>query len=85
MVVLAAYYACITGRHGIAAVIGLVSIVFRQSNIIWVVFMAGTIIARHLEEIAEINKVSASPELKDKLARCGVINLFIFFFGVLSL
>jgi len=67
--VLLAYYACVTRNYSTSAALGLVSFFFRQSNIVWVVFMAGTVMAQHLEGIADINKVSASPELKDKLAR----------------
>ena len=67
--VLLAYYACILERYSTSAVLGLVSICFRQSNIIWVIFMAGTVVVHYLEGISEINKVSASPDLKDKLAR----------------
>ena len=67
--VLAAYYACIADHHLTAALFGLISIIYRQSNVIWVIFMAGTTAAQHLESIAEIKKVSASPDLKDKLLR----------------
>ena len=39
--------------------------------------MAGTVVAQHLEGIAAINKVSASPDLKDKLARYEQILAFV--------
>ena len=39
--VLLMYLLCLDGSHKMAAVIGAVSVMFRQTNIVWVVFMAG--------------------------------------------
>ncbi|XP_002121247.2 dol-P-Glc:Glc(2)Man(9)GlcNAc(2)-PP-Dol alpha-1,2-glucosyltransferase [Ciona intestinalis] len=68
-VVLLAYWACINDYHRTAGVLGVVSILFRQTNIMWVVFMAGITVSEKLDDIDAVEKIQASPELKDKLAR----------------
>ncbi|CAK8675994.1 dol-P-Glc:Glc(2)Man(9)GlcNAc(2)-PP-Dol alpha-1,2-glucosyltransferase-like [Clavelina lepadiformis] len=69
LLVLAAYLACLHGNHKLAAGLGFLAILFRQNNIVWVVFMGGAVAADHLETIKDIERISTSPELKDKLAR----------------
>jgi len=67
--VLAAYLASVKGCHKSASVLGSIAILFRQTNIVWVAFMAGMLIANHLDKLSEVEKINTSPEVKDKFAR----------------
>lgn len=41
---------CLYGCHKAAALLGICAILFRQTNIIWVAFCAGTVVAQKLDE-----------------------------------
>ncbi|XP_036433242.1 dol-P-Glc:Glc(2)Man(9)GlcNAc(2)-PP-Dol alpha-1,2-glucosyltransferase [Colossoma macropomum] len=44
------YLMCLYGSHKAAALLGICAILFRQTNIIWVAFCAGSIVAQKLDE-----------------------------------
>lgn len=44
------YLMALYGSHKTAALLGICSILFRQTNIIWVAFCAGTVVAQKLDE-----------------------------------
>ncbi|XP_030643074.1 dol-P-Glc:Glc(2)Man(9)GlcNAc(2)-PP-Dol alpha-1,2-glucosyltransferase [Chanos chanos] len=44
------YLMCLYGSHKAAALLGICAILFRQTNIIWVMFCAGTIVAQKMDE-----------------------------------
>uniref|UniRef100_H2Z277 Dol-P-Glc:Glc(2)Man(9)GlcNAc(2)-PP-Dol alpha-1,2-glucosyltransferase n=1 Tax=Ciona savignyi TaxID=51511 RepID=H2Z277_CIOSA len=67
--VLLAYLACIHDHHKTAGLVSAISIVFRQTNVVWVMFMAGITVSDQLDDIEDVEKIQASPELHDKLAR----------------
>ncbi|KAM8974025.1 dol-P-Glc:Glc(2)Man(9)GlcNAc(2)-PP-Dol alpha-1,2-glucosyltransferase [Pelodytes ibericus] len=48
--VLFTYLMCLYGNHKSAALLGFCSICFRQTNIVWIIFCAGNIIAEKLTE-----------------------------------
>ncbi|XP_043944324.1 putative Dol-P-Glc:Glc(2)Man(9)GlcNAc(2)-PP-Dol alpha-1,2-glucosyltransferase [Protopterus annectens] len=45
-----AYLMCLYGNHGTSAMLAFCAFMFRQTNIIWVVFCAGSLIAQKLAE-----------------------------------
>uniref|UniRef100_UPI00358F0722 dol-P-Glc:Glc(2)Man(9)GlcNAc(2)-PP-Dol alpha-1,2-glucosyltransferase-like n=1 Tax=Myxine glutinosa TaxID=7769 RepID=UPI00358F0722 len=47
---LATYLSCVKGRHWAAAVFGVVSILFRQTNVIWVAFCGMLVVSSHVEQ-----------------------------------
>ncbi|MGH0157037.1 UNVERIFIED_CONTAM: hypothetical protein FKN15_041585 [Acipenser sinensis] len=47
---LSAYLMCLYGSHKISGLLGFCAVMFRQTNIIWVVFCAGVLIAQKLTE-----------------------------------
>uniref|UniRef100_A0A8C4Q4F2 Dol-P-Glc:Glc(2)Man(9)GlcNAc(2)-PP-Dol alpha-1,2-glucosyltransferase n=1 Tax=Eptatretus burgeri TaxID=7764 RepID=A0A8C4Q4F2_EPTBU len=47
---LGTYLSSVKGRHGTAAVFGVVSILFRQTNVIWVAFCGMLIVSGHVEQ-----------------------------------
>jgi alpha-1,2-glucosyltransferase len=61
--VLAAYLATLRDRPWMAAVYGWVSLWFRQTNIVWVLFMAGIAAVRNLEEFQEEDIEADAQEL----------------------
>lgn len=67
--VLAAYLANLKSLHKTSALLGLASLFFRQTNIVWVAFMAGSTVAAELIKVSDIEKIEASKDIKDKLAR----------------
>ena len=56
--VLLMYYVSLRGNHFAAALIGAVSIIIRQTNVVWVVFTAGTAALRTLQQ--NVNKTDSS-------------------------
>ncbi|PLW08542.1 hypothetical protein PCANC_14000 [Puccinia coronata f. sp. avenae] len=49
--VIASYDQSLAGRHVLAALLGLWSCLFRQTNIVWVAFIAGSALIHHLRQI----------------------------------
>ena len=47
--ILMAYLFCLRGNHLMAAIFAADAIFFRQTNIVWVVFMAGTTLAKQID------------------------------------
>ncbi|XP_072530326.1 dol-P-Glc:Glc(2)Man(9)GlcNAc(2)-PP-Dol alpha-1,2-glucosyltransferase [Salminus brasiliensis] len=45
-----AYLMCLYGSHKASALLGICAILFRQTNIIWVAFCAGTVVAQKMDE-----------------------------------
>ncbi|XP_076860881.1 dol-P-Glc:Glc(2)Man(9)GlcNAc(2)-PP-Dol alpha-1,2-glucosyltransferase isoform X2 [Brachyhypopomus gauderio] len=45
-----AHLMCLYGCHKAAALLGVCAVLFRQSNVIWVVFCAGSVIAQKMDE-----------------------------------
>lgn len=43
---LLAYLMCAHGRHGAAALVSLLALCFRQTNVVWVAFYAGTVVCQ---------------------------------------
>ncbi|XP_075455885.1 dol-P-Glc:Glc(2)Man(9)GlcNAc(2)-PP-Dol alpha-1,2-glucosyltransferase [Ascaphus truei] len=48
--ILFTYLMCLYGNHKSAALLGLCAFLFRQTNIIWIIFCAGSIVAENLTE-----------------------------------
>ncbi|KAM9705307.1 dol-P-Glc:Glc(2)Man(9)GlcNAc(2)-PP-Dol alpha-1,2-glucosyltransferase isoform 1-T17 [Menidia menidia] len=48
--VLFSYLMTLHGCHGVAAMLGAAAILFRQTNVVWVAFCAGTLVAARLDE-----------------------------------
>lgn len=69
MFVLFAYLACIKSYHKLSAIFGIISVLFRQTNIIWVLYMAGITAAKKFNEMKAIEKVKTTSDIKDKIAR----------------
>lgn len=69
MFILASYYANLRSYHKTSASLGFISVLFRQTNIAWMAFMAGTTIAKELMSLKEIREIETSKNIKDKLAR----------------
>lgn len=69
MFVLATYLVSLYDNDKLACVFAVVSIIFRQTNIVWVAFVAGVKAANHLDQVTEISEIAVSDNLKDKLAR----------------
>nr|CAB3221164.1 putative Dol-P-Glc:Glc(2)Man(9)GlcNAc(2)-PP-Dol alpha-1,2-glucosyltransferase [Phallusia mammillata] len=67
--ILAAYLFCLKGQHRVASILSALSIIFRQTNVVWTIFMAGTIVAKHIDDLSEMEKIKTSAEVKDKFAR----------------
>ncbi|XP_795309.3 putative Dol-P-Glc:Glc(2)Man(9)GlcNAc(2)-PP-Dol alpha-1,2-glucosyltransferase [Strongylocentrotus purpuratus] len=51
--ILLAYFFCIRGNHLMASVLAVDAFFFRQTNIVWVVFMAGTTVAQLMDQSAK--------------------------------
>lgn len=51
--ILLAYFFCIRGNHLMASVLAVHALFFRQTNIVWVVFMAGTTVAQLMDQSAK--------------------------------
>ncbi|XP_066580171.1 dol-P-Glc:Glc(2)Man(9)GlcNAc(2)-PP-Dol alpha-1,2-glucosyltransferase [Amia ocellicauda] len=45
-----AYLMCLYGSHKASALLGVCAVMFRQTNVIWVAFCAGTVIAQKMDE-----------------------------------
>ncbi|XP_061423106.1 putative Dol-P-Glc:Glc(2)Man(9)GlcNAc(2)-PP-Dol alpha-1,2-glucosyltransferase [Lethenteron reissneri] len=60
---LLAYLMCAHGRHGAAALVSLLALCFRQTNVVWVAFYAGTVVCQELDKAWEEqhSKKDASP------------------------
>ncbi|XP_040834812.1 dol-P-Glc:Glc(2)Man(9)GlcNAc(2)-PP-Dol alpha-1,2-glucosyltransferase [Ochotona curzoniae] len=58
-----AYLMCLYGNHKTAAVLGFCGFMFRQTNIVWAAFCAGTVLAQKLSEAwkAELQKKEERP------------------------
>lgn len=69
MMVLAAYLANLHSQHKISAFLGLLAVLFRQTNIVWVFFLAGSVVVKELLKTEDIKRIETSPEIQDKLAR----------------
>jgi len=44
------YYLSLIDEHVLASICGLISVMFRQTNIVWIFFITGSMILRNLEE-----------------------------------
>jgi alpha-1,2-glucosyltransferase len=62
--VLAAYLATLREKNWVAGVFAWVTLWFRQTNIVWVVFMAGVYAIRKLEEMQEDAEKNGARELE---------------------
>lgn len=69
MFVLAAYLANLKSMHKTSAFLGVASVFFRQTNTVWVLFLAGCTAAREMVKADSIEKIETSPDIKDKLVR----------------
>lgn len=69
MLVLASYLANLQSKHKISAFLGLFAVFFRQTNIVWVFFLAGSVVVKEMVKTDNIKKIETSPEIEDKLAR----------------
>ncbi|XP_006002490.1 dol-P-Glc:Glc(2)Man(9)GlcNAc(2)-PP-Dol alpha-1,2-glucosyltransferase [Latimeria chalumnae] len=53
--ILFTYLMCLYGQHKTAALLGFCAFMFRQTNIIWVVFCAGSVVAQKLREVWKLD------------------------------
>ncbi|XP_041058403.1 dol-P-Glc:Glc(2)Man(9)GlcNAc(2)-PP-Dol alpha-1,2-glucosyltransferase isoform X1 [Carcharodon carcharias] len=60
--ILFTYLMCLYGSHSIAACLGFCAFMFRQSNIIWIVFCAGSVVAQKLTEAWRIDSLKKKDE-----------------------
>ena len=68
--VLAMYLAALHNYDKLAGFLGLVSILFRQSNIIWLVFIAGVKTVDYIKIIHTLDeKIQPSARVKDEVSR----------------
>lgn len=69
MFILSAYLANLKSHHKLSAFLGLLSVFFRQTNIVWVLFCAGSTVAKEMEKAEDIKNIETSAKIKDKLGR----------------
>ena len=60
--VLLMYLLSLHGNHKMAATVGSISVLFRQTNIVWVVFVAGVVASESLVHRIKPDKKEISPE-----------------------
>ncbi|XP_048410334.1 dol-P-Glc:Glc(2)Man(9)GlcNAc(2)-PP-Dol alpha-1,2-glucosyltransferase [Stegostoma tigrinum] len=60
--VLFTYLMCLYGSHCIAACLGFCAFMFRQTNIVWIVFCAGSVVAQKLAEAWKIDSIKKRDE-----------------------
>ncbi|XP_028305737.1 dol-P-Glc:Glc(2)Man(9)GlcNAc(2)-PP-Dol alpha-1,2-glucosyltransferase [Gouania willdenowi] len=80
--VLFTYLMTLYGCHKAAALLGVCSVLFRQTNIIWVAFCAGTLVATKMDEAWRTEhskkREEKSPPTQIPLSLSGVRRLMIF-------
>lgn len=57
-----AYLMCLYRCHKASALLGICSILFRQTNIIWVAFCAGTVVAQKMDEAWRVDQSKKKDE-----------------------
>jgi len=62
--VIASYHQSLVRHHVLAALLGLWSCLFRQTNIVWVAFIAGSALINHLRQIASTAPSQATNQPK---------------------
>ncbi|XP_039263673.2 dol-P-Glc:Glc(2)Man(9)GlcNAc(2)-PP-Dol alpha-1,2-glucosyltransferase-like isoform X1 [Styela clava] len=84
--VLAAYLANLKSMHKTSAFLGLFSVFFRQTNIVWVLFLAGCTAVKEMVKADSIEKIETSPDIKDKLVRflVGIVSAAIKYLLVID-
>ncbi|XP_046870613.1 dol-P-Glc:Glc(2)Man(9)GlcNAc(2)-PP-Dol alpha-1,2-glucosyltransferase [Hypomesus transpacificus] len=86
--ILFAYLMTLYGCHGASALLGVCSVFFRQTNIVWVAFCAGTLVANRMDEIwrAEHTKKKddKSPGTQVPLSVSGARRVMRFLFDFLT-
>ena len=86
--ILFAYLMTLYGCHGPSALLGVCSVFFRQTNIVWVAFCAGTLVANRMDEIwrAEHTKKKddKSPGTQVPLSVSGARRVMRFLFDFLT-
>ncbi|KAL7882823.1 hypothetical protein SRHO_G00004810 [Serrasalmus rhombeus] len=56
------YLMCLYGCHKASALLGICAILFRQTNIIWVAFCAGSVVAQKLDEAWRVEQLKKKDE-----------------------
>jgi len=56
--ILYAYYYYLCGSYATSAILGMVALIFRQTNIIWVFFMALCNVCRNLHRYVTFNQIT---------------------------
>lgn len=65
--VLFTYLMTLYGSHKASALLGVCSILFRQTNIIWVAFCAGTLVAAKMDETWRLEQTKKRDEMKSQV------------------
>ncbi|XP_043569527.1 dol-P-Glc:Glc(2)Man(9)GlcNAc(2)-PP-Dol alpha-1,2-glucosyltransferase isoform X2 [Chiloscyllium plagiosum] len=60
--ILFTYLMCLYGSHSIAACLGFCAFMFRQTNIVWIIFCAGSVVAQKLTEAWKIDSLKKRDE-----------------------
>uniref|UniRef100_A0A8C5M0W3 Dol-P-Glc:Glc(2)Man(9)GlcNAc(2)-PP-Dol alpha-1,2-glucosyltransferase n=1 Tax=Leptobrachium leishanense TaxID=445787 RepID=A0A8C5M0W3_9ANUR len=78
--VLFTYLMCLYGNHKSAALLGLCSFCFRQTNIIWIIFCAGNLIAEDLAKAwtTHLKKKDEKPAERGTCSEVAEVLLFFF-------
>lgn len=69
---LLAYFSSLIDQHSIASIFGLISILFRQTNIVWIFYFACLVILRTFEEHKQLQE-SSKTETKTSLGYCDIL------------
>lgn len=65
--ILFTYLMTLYGCHKASALLGVCSILFRQTNIIWVAFCAGTLVAAKMDETWRVEQTKKRDEMKSQV------------------
>lgn len=80
--ILFAYLMTLYGCHKVSAVLGVCSVLFRQTNIVWVAFCAGTLVAARMDEAWRVEhskkRDDKSPSSQVPLSFSGARKVLLF-------